>query len=104
MGLRTAIVPITEWLPLAAIVRWPEDVAFAGKDKIGSNRKFEIEQTRFEQFDRTTRVDRPERAVTLQLPDQFDAARIEYRIVVVSDESAVEVGTDQTNLSVHDLT
>jgi hypothetical protein len=37
----------------------------------------------------------------LQLPDQFDAARIEYRIAVMSDESAVEVGTDQTNLSVH---
>src|SRR4029077_10148911 len=45
MGLRTAIVPITEWFPLAAIVRWPEDVAFASEDKIGSNRKFEIEQT-----------------------------------------------------------
>src|SRR6476469_6396863 len=101
MGLRTAIVPITEWLPLAAIARWPEDVALAGKDEIRSNRKFDIEQTRFEQFDRTTGVDRPERAVTLQLPDQFDAARIEYRIAVMGDESAVEVGTDQTNLSVH---
>ena len=33
-------------------------------------------------------------AVTLQLADQFDASRIEHRIVVMSDESAVEVGTD----------
>src|SRR5207253_851930 len=101
MGLCTAIVPITKWLPLAAIPRWPEDIAFAGEDEIGANRKFEIEQTRFEQFDRATGVDRPERAFTLQLPDQLDASRIEYRIAVVSDEGPVEVGTDQTNLSVH---
>src|SRR5438132_1203124 len=101
MGLRTTIVPITKWLPLAAIARWPEDIAFAGEDEIGSNGKFEIEQTRFEQFDRATCVDGPEGAVTLQLPDQLDASRIEHRLVVMSDESAVEVSADQMNLSVH---
>src|SRR6266480_2817577 len=45
MSLRTTIVPITEWLPLAAIARWAEDIAFAGEDEIGPNGKFEIEQT-----------------------------------------------------------
>src|SRR5207248_9323205 len=43
MCLRTTIVPITEWLPLAAIARWAEDVAFAGENEVGADGKFEIE-------------------------------------------------------------
>src|SRR5438552_1259900 len=45
MGVRTTIAPIMKWPPLSVIARCRKDITFAGEDKIGSNKKFEIQQT-----------------------------------------------------------
>src|SRR5947207_755534 len=64
---RDALIPITEWFPFSIVGRGAKDVALARENEIGMDRELEIRQARFEQFDGTAGVDRPEDAGLLQL-------------------------------------
>src|SRR5438105_14109938 len=63
--------------------------------------QFETDTTEHEPLDQKHHDDGSEAGVTLQRPHERDASRTEHRLVVMSDESAVEVSADKMNLSVH---
>ena len=65
------------------------------------DRELEIRQARLEQIDGAAGVDRPNDAVRLQLLDVFHAIAIEHGIVAVRDQSAVEIGAEQTDFRGH---
>jgi hypothetical protein len=94
---RDPFVPIPVRLPFSAIGGRPKHVAFAGEDKIGVNREFEIGQARLEQIDRTAGVDRPNHPILLKRLDILHATAVEHRIAAVRHEGAIEIGAEKAN-------
>ena len=94
---RTAFVPIAKRLPFVPI--WPatENIALGGKNEIRVDRECEICQSGFEQIDRATRINRPDRARVTQFANQFHALRIENRFADTRNERAVEIDAEQLN-------
>jgi hypothetical protein len=72
-----------------------KNIALCRENEVWPDREGETCQTGFEQIDRTTGVDRPERANILQFANQFHAPRVEYWFANSRHKRAVEIDAQQ---------
>src|SRR5262249_39102728 len=97
MIARASLVPIAERFPFFAVFSRTKNVAFSRQDEIWTNRQRELGETFLEQIDRPPRVDRPDRASVLQLANQLDTLRVEYRFGGTRNKSSIKISTEQPN-------
>src|SRR5215475_8773709 len=97
MIARASLVPIAERFPFFPVLSRAKNVAFSRQDEIRTNRQRELGKPFFEQIDGAARVDRPDRASILQLANQCDTFRVEYRFASTRHECSIKIDTEQSN-------
>ena len=95
MITRAALIPIPKWLPFVSVLPRAKNIPLGREDEVRADGKCEIGETRFEQINGTTRVNRPDRTGILQFANQFHALRVQNWFANSGHQGAIEINAQQ---------